>query len=107
MKTYHSTQRILMEPITFVTNGSDFVYTARDKEEEKFIESTTFFKRGVITTDGVDVAEKEVIEYVTNCKQAIEWLVANKGIKRGVLSREQILSLAEENNVEFPNLAKK
>ena len=106
MKTYHSIQRILIEPIIFVSNGFDYIYTAQDKEEEDFIESTVFFKRGVITTDDVDEPEKEVIEYVTNCKQAIEWLVANKGVKRGVLSKAQILALAEENNVEFPNINK-
>ena len=48
MKTYHSTQRVIMGSIRFHSSGSDYVYTARNEEEEKAIESSYFFKREII-----------------------------------------------------------
>lgn len=90
--------------------GGYFYYIPRSAEEAAFIEGTSMYREGIIFKQGEDtapVAEVEVVELVTNCKQAMEWLVQNKGVKRGVFSREQLIDKAKELGVEFPNLPQK
>ncbi len=81
-------------------------YVSRSADESAFIESLSLYKNGdIFRREVVSSAPLSVedVEYVTNAKQALEWLVKNKGEKRGVLSKEQIRALAEKHGVSFPN----
>lgn len=93
-----------------------YYYHPRSEEERAFLRSSTLMASGEIWEEPKSNApefpiagegEKEVVETVENCKQALDWLVEHKGVKRGVMSREQIVALGAECGVEFPNLKKK
>lgn len=132
MKVFESTQDISFGPIKFSKIDGRFRYTARTAEEESVLENSYYAKRGIITVlcdDGVrdEVAAKpapssspspapaaseseadpwaivEVPEVRTN-RQGIEWLMANKGERFKVLSRDGLVALAARHGVSFPNL---
>lgn len=95
--------------IEFMSQGTGSVYITDQEHIQRFIESTGEFKNGVIVLHGVaeqvpaKAVDTDPARKVKNAKQAIEWLVRNKGEKRGVYTKEQIRALAAKHGVEFVN----
>lgn len=96
-------------------------YLSDNKAEQEAIENLRWFKDGTIRIaeqhDDVpsvtevkateDAPAKKVVEGITKCSQAREWIEQNLGIDCGpVISRAKIFEIAEKNNVEFPDLPK-
>lgn len=103
--------------ITFLVNdvtvnavdcgGGKYKIVTDDVDVISVIEGMPEFKHGFIfkmpTRTPVSPSPADPASKVKNAKQAMEWLVRNKGEKRGVYSKEQIRALAEKHGVEFPN----
>lgn len=114
--------------LRFVQSGSDmYAYTPKTKEEAEWLRSNSMYKSGLVWEDGAgeDAAAEpasepvsspapaaaaddpwaivEVPEVRTN-RQGIEWLMANKGERFKVLSRDGLVALAARHGVSFPNL---
>ena len=87
--------------------GRLYAFTTSDSSVMSVIESLPDYKDGLmykqVNEDKPAAAAIESPMKVKNAKQAIEWLVRNKGEKRGVYTKEQIRALAEKHGVEFPN----
>lgn len=97
------------------------IYVTTDKAEQEGIEDHSWFKEKTIwidtqyddvpTVTKVEATEdkpaKQIVEGITKCSQAREWIETNLGIDCGpVISRAKIFEIAEQNNVEFPDLPK-
>lgn len=114
--------------LRFTQSGSDFYsYEPKTKEEAEWLRSNSMYKSGLVWEDGAgeDAAAEpasepvsspapaaaaddpwalvEVPEVRTN-RQGIEWLMANKGERFKVLSRDGLVALAARHGVSFPNL---
>ncbi len=100
---------LLMSPvgtIEFINAGNTYEFCTDDIGLQAFIERTGKYRSGGITMHEVkdeQPAKEESPTKVKNAKQAMEWLVKNKGEKRGVYSKEQIRALGKKHGVEFPN----
>lgn len=97
-------------------------YTTKDEEEQKVIESDSWFASGKIYIDQVketapevkvtetkteDAPIKRIVEGITKCAQAREWIEQNLGVECSpVMSRAKIFEIADLYNVEFPDLPK-
>lgn len=112
MATYISNKSITLytqsSVIDSVNYGSKHKIVTDDAGVMAIIERMPEFKNGFIIkvdeSSEPDAPAKEESPYkVKNAKQAMEWLVRNKGEKRGVYTKEQIRALAEKHGVEFPN----
>lgn len=97
------------------------IFSTADKAEQEGIENDSWFKDGTIwveksvddvpTVTKVEATEdkpaKQVVEGITKCSQARDWIETNLHIECGpVISRAKIFEIAEANNVEFPDLPK-
>lgn len=111
-KTYIANRvLILMSPwgmIDFFAQGTGSMYITDKEHIQSFIERTSEFKNGVIKLregklDPAKIVDPDPVTKVKNAKQAIEWLVRNKGEKRGFYTKEKIRELAAKHGVEFPN----
>ena len=111
-KTYIANRvLILMSPwgmIDFFPQGIGAMYITDKEHIQSFIESTSEFKSGAIVLhesklDSKKIVDTDPVDKVKNAKQAIEWLVRNKGEKRGFYTKEKIRELAAKHGVEFPN----
>lgn len=87
--------------------GSKYKIVTDDVGVMAIIERMPEYKHGFIYKLTEPAKEEKPAEdsprKVKNAKQAMEWLVKNKGEKRGVYSKEQIRAIAEKHGVEFPN----
>lgn len=111
MATYISNRSITLYTKTAIVSstsyGSKYRLVTDDSEAIAAIERMPGFRKGSIYKLDEPAEEEKPAEdsprKVKNAKQAIEWLVRNKGEKRGVYTKEQIRALAEKHGVEFPN----
>lgn len=111
MVVYYSPKEIiLLTPegaVTFENVGSAYRLKTNDESIMARVEALPGFKQGLIHKEIVEDEPVPVVEEsprkVKNAKQAIEWLVRNKGEKRGVYTKEQIRALAAKHGVEFVN----
>ena len=118
----HITVGNLVKHIHFTghSNGGGY-YISTDKLEQDAIEKDAWFKDGTIRIHEVvddvpsvtevpaeeDKPAKKIVEGITKCSQARDWIEQNLGIDCGpVISRAKIFEIAEQNNVEFPDLPK-
>ena len=111
-KTYIANRVLyLMSPwgiIDFVSQGTGSIYVTDQEHIQSFIERTGEYRNGVIVLreaklDPAKIVDTDPASKVKNAKQAIEWLVRNKGEKRGFYTKEKIRELAATHGVEFPN----
>jgi hypothetical protein len=103
-------KRIAFSPLT---NGGS-VYTTADIKEIKVLESLGSYGKTFVRMGGVEAAEKAVpppptteeIRGVTNYQAAVEYLIANRGLKKSALrTPDQILAAASGVGVSFPDIA--
>lgn len=114
IKIGNSSRTIRFAPAHNMFNGS--VYSAKSADEEKAIESTSVFKRGIITIDPTSISKEEediedknddrrVHPKVKTWEGAINVLVKTYDVdKNNLNSVEDIKSAAKDLNVEFPNI---
>lgn len=114
IKIGNSSRTIRFAPAHNMFNGS--VYSAKSADEEKAIESTCIFKRGIITVDPSTVEkevekieddddEKRVHPKVKSWEGAINVLVKTYDVdKNNLNSVDDIKKIAKDLNVEFPNI---
>ncbi len=132
MKFTSRTNHSILSPwgsICFEAAGDGtYFYVPKSEKEKSYIKNTGFFKRGDITAEG-DESEKapevafapvadaavepeavepsvEVVDTVANVKEAMDWLVEHKGVKRRIISRGALVEWAATLGVEFPKLIK-
>lgn len=112
MATYISNTNITLLVKDSIINsvdcgGGKYKIVTDDADVIDVIENMREFKYGFIfkvaTPPAPSPVKSDSASKVKNAKQAMEWLVRNKGEKRGVYSKEQIRALAEKHGVEFPN----
>ena len=114
IKIGNSSRTIRFAPTQNMFTGS--MYMAKSTDEEKAIESTCIFKRGIITIDPTSIPkEEETIEdkdddkrvhpKVKSWEGAINVLVKTYDVdKNNLNSVDDIKKIAKDLNVEFPNI---
>lgn len=71
-------------------------------QEYKFGQIYKYTDEQVAAAKANEPSDDDSPKKVKNAKQALEWLVRNKGEKRGVFSSAEIRAMAEKHGVEFP-----